>query len=63
MMTLKVKVGESTDSQRGRRPPISDAAPPSFHTNTDGLGTGQSVNYTDKVDALRNSTLNKLSPA
>lgn len=55
MMTLKVKVGESTDSQRGRCPPISDAAPPSFHTNTDGLETGeQSVNYTEKVDALRN---------
>lgn len=55
MMTLKVKVGESTDSQRGRRPPISDAASPSFHTNTDGLGTEeQSVNYMEKVDALRN---------
>lgn len=39
MMTLEVIVGESKDSQRGRRrPPISDGAPPSsFHTSTDGL--------------------------
>lgn len=40
MMTLKVIVRESKDSQRGRCPPISDGAPPSsFHSSTDGLKT------------------------
>lgn len=40
MMTLKVIVGESKDSQRGPCPPISDGAPPSsFHSSTDGLKT------------------------
>lgn len=40
MMTLKLNVEarEPQDSQRGRRPPINDAAPLySFHTKTDGL--------------------------
>lgn len=37
-LTLNAEAREPQDSQRGRRPPISDAAPlSSFHTKTDGL--------------------------
>ena len=42
MMSLRLNVEacdrEPQNSQRGRRPPINDAAPlSSFHTKTDGL--------------------------